>query len=122
MSDQLTTGRLGMDSILQRHSPLKAGSAFGKQDMSLNPDKCSVLQVNRPRTSLIIDYFLYGQKLESAKLAKYIGVTIQTHKEINKHITSIALSVSKTLGFIQGGIKDKLKNTQRNCLPNTSPA
>ena len=74
-------------------------------DMSFHPDKCSVLHVSRSRTPLITDYFLHGQKLESVKSAKYLGVIIQTDGEFGKHITNNASSGSKTLGFIRRNLK-----------------
>ena len=78
--------------------------------MQFHPDKCSVLHVSRSRTPLITDYFLHGQKLESVRSAKYLGVTIQADGEFDKHITSIASNGSKTLGFIRRNLKINSKS------------
>ena len=79
-------------------------------DMSFHPDKCSVLHCSRSRTPIITEYFLHGHKLESVESAKYLGVTIQTNGEFDKHIASVVSKGNKTLGFIRRNLRINSKS------------
>ena len=88
-------------------------------DMSFHPDKCIVLHVSRARAIKQADYYLHGQKLQSFESCKYLGVTLQTNGKFDLHITNVANSGNKMLGFARRNLRINsicMKNLAYNML------
>ncbi|MCG8046380.1 MAG: hypothetical protein JAY66_11960 [Candidatus Thiodiazotropha taylori] len=76
-------------------------------DMEFNPSKCQVIHISRSKKPIKSKYFMHGQELESVDSAKYLGVTISKDLSWNSHISNIAASANRTLGFVKRNVKTK---------------
>ena len=75
-------------------------------EMKFHPDKCNVLPVHRStKQSSDFEYTLHGHNLEKVNDTKYLGVTIQSNLEWDKHIDSTCAKASKMLGLLRRNIK-----------------
>ena len=90
--------------------------------MEFNPSKCQVLHISRARQPIHYQYTLYGEILESADSARYLGVSISEDLTWNSHIKEIAGKANQTLGFIKRNVKIKKTFSKRTSLQNTCKA
>ena len=74
-------------------------------EMKFHPDKCNVLPISRSRKTPEVKYTLHEQNLEQVTETKYLGVTIQSNLEWNKHIDSVCAKANKMLGLLRRNIK-----------------
>ena len=83
-------------------------------EMKFHPDKCNVLPITRNRKKdPNPDYVLHEQKLEQVNDTKYLGVTIQSNLEWDKHIDQVCLKANKMLGLLRRNIKIAPKATKK---------
>ena len=75
--------------------------------MEFNPSKCEVLSVTRKRSPTLHNYCLHGEVLRRVSATKYLGVTITSDLNWNKHIHSISKGANQTLGFVKRNIKTR---------------
>ena len=54
-----------------------------------NPTKYVILTVTNKTCSIYSQYSLYGQTLQHASEAKYLGLTLDANLNFNKHIDNI---------------------------------
>ena len=68
--------------------------------MTFNTDKCEVLQVtlSNPKPT---SYFLYNNQLRMVSHAKYLGVTLDSKMNFNKHITTICRKANSVLALLK---------------------
>ena len=57
--------------------------------MEFNPSKCQVVHVTGSRKTVMTDYVLHGQVLESVQCARYLGVDISSGLTWNSHIDRV---------------------------------
>lgn len=69
--------------------------------MKLNETKCKFMHVSRKRSNLHFSYTLNRTALSEVESYRYLGIEITSDLNWSKHITSLAASVSKSLGFIR---------------------
>ena len=78
--------------------------------MSFNPSKCEVLTVIRKRLPIIHDYCMHNQKLNRVKDTKYLGLTITSDLNWNKHINQVTGKANQMLGFVKRNIRTRSEN------------
>ena len=76
-----------------------------KWQMEFHPAKCQVIHVSRKHHVVENKYYLHGQRLESVKEAKYLGVTITSDMRWNTHIDNITNKANQTLGFLKRNLR-----------------
>ena len=76
-------------------------------DMEFNPGKCQLLHITRARQSLLSQYSLHGQELETVDSAKYLDVTISQDLNRNNQINSITAKANMIIVFIKRNVKTK---------------
>jgi len=69
--------------------------------MKFNTMKCVALTVTNKTHPIYSEYSLYNQKLELVSEAKYLGLTLDTNLNFNRHIDIICKKANSTLGFIR---------------------
>ena len=69
--------------------------------MSLNRDKCKILNVYRSKNPIIHRYPLNGVPLESVSHHPYLGVELSTNLNWSFHIENIVGKANQSLGFIR---------------------
>ena len=74
-------------------------------DMQFNPSKCQVLHIIRKVKPLNTKYILHNVELESASLAKYLGVTIADDLSWSPHIDNTTKKANQTIGFLKRNIR-----------------
>ena len=67
--------------------------------MSFNASKCQVLQITNKPDPIPASYSIHGQKLEVVSSAKYLGVTLDTKLNFNRHIDAISKKANGTRAF-----------------------
>ena len=78
--------------------------------MSFNPSKCEVLTVTRKKQPTLFNYSMHNQILNRVKSTKYLGVTITSDLNWNKHINQTAGKANQMLGFVKRNIKTRSHN------------
>ena len=78
--------------------------------MSFNPSKCEVLTVTRKKQPTLFNYIMHEQILNRVKSTKYLGVTITSDLNWNKHINQTAGKANQMLGFVKRNIKTRSHN------------
>ena len=78
--------------------------------MSFNPSKCEVLTVTRKKQPTLFNYTMHDQILNRVKSTKYLGVTITSDLNWNKHINQTAGKANQMLGFVKRNIKTRSHN------------
>ena len=68
--------------------------------MSLNRDKCKILNVYRSKNPIIHQYTLNGVPLESVSHHPYLGVELSSNLNWSFHIENIVGKANLSLGFI----------------------
>ena len=76
-------------------------------DMEFNPSKCTVMNITRSKSPFKSRYMLHGQILETVNDAKYLGVTISSDLNWNKHVNLVTSKATRTLNFIKRNIPCK---------------
>ena len=90
-----------------------------KWGMDFHPEKCSVLRVNRKRTSINYTYYLKGHALKLDDRTKYLGIELSNDLQWNHHIDKIVKKGNSTLGFLRRNLrtnKEELKCTAYKSL------
>ena len=78
-----------------------------KWQMCFHPDKCSVLRITTSKKHRReTNYFLHGQRLQTADSSKYLGVTLSDNLQWEKHTQATAAKASRTLGFLRRNLRD----------------
>ena len=72
--------------------------------MEFNPSKCEALSVTRKKSPTVYSYTLHDQILNRVKSTKYLGVTISSDLNWNKHISNITGKANQALGFVRRNI------------------
>ena len=78
--------------------------------MSFNPRKCEVLTVTRKKQPTLFNYSMHDHILNRKKRTKYLGVTIISDLNWNKHINQTAGKANQMLGFVKRNIKTRSHN------------
>ena len=81
-----------------------------------NPSKCEVLTVTRKKQPTLFNYSMHDQILNRVKSTKYLGVTITSDLNWNKHINQTAGKANQMLGFVKRNIKTRSHNIKRKAL------
>ena len=78
--------------------------------MSFNINKCEVIQITLkiPFNQLII----YGHQLKQVTEAKYLGVTLDSKLNFNKHIDAICKKANTMLSFIRRNLHTQLTHVK----------
>ena len=80
--------------------------------MEFNPIKCESLTVTRKRSPVIYHYSLHGLTLNRVKSTKYLGITITSDLNCNKHIGQITGKANQALGFVKRNIKTRSRKVK----------
>ena len=75
--------------------------------MEFNPIKCEVVSVTRKRNPVTYSYLLHNETLRRVSSTKYLGVTINSDLDWNRHISNITGKANQALGFANGNINTK---------------
>ena len=87
--------------------------------MAFHPEKCQVISITRRRRVLKHTYLLHNHPLAHVDSAKYLGVTITSDLNWNKHVNNIANKANHTLSFLKRNLQindAKLKTTAYQTL------
>ena len=87
--------------------------------MAFHPEKCQVISITRRRRVLKHTYLLHNHPLAHVDSAKYLGVTITSDLNWNKHVNNIANKTNHTLSFLKRNLQindTKLKTTAYQTL------
>jgi len=83
--------------------------------MSFNPDKCEVLRVTAKQKNITkAEYTIHGKPVNAVSSAKYLGLTIHTKLNYNKHVNNISKKANSSRAFIHrntGSCPGKVKAT-----------
>ena len=74
-------------------------------DMQCNPSKCQVLHFTRKVKPLNTKYILHNVELQSASVAKYLGVTIADDLSWYPHIDNTTKKANQTICFLKRNIR-----------------
>ena len=80
---------------------------FGQNKLTLNINKCNVLNISNKNIVDSIDIFINGVKLPFVKSAKYLGVEIDSKLSWSYHIDGLCKKLSSQL-YILGRLKQIL--------------
>ena len=75
--------------------------------MEFNPSKFEILSVTRKRSPTAYSYTLHGHTPNRVKSTKYLGLTITSDLNRNKHINNITASANQSLGFVKRKVKTR---------------
>ena len=81
-----------------------------KRLMSFNQSKCEVLTVTRKKQPTLFNYSMHDQILNRVKSTKYLGVTITSDLNWNKHINQTAGKANQMLGFVKRNMRTRSHN------------
>ena len=81
--------------------------------MSFNPSKCEVLTVTCKKQPTLFTYSMHEQILNRVKSTKYLGVTITSDLNWNKHNKQTAGKANQMLGFVKRNIKTMSHNIKK---------
>ena len=68
--------------------------------MTFNTTKCEVIQITL-KNPIQSTYYLYGHQLQQVTEAKYLGVTLDSKLNFNKHIEVVCKKANTMLSFIR---------------------
>ncbi|XP_044586008.1 uncharacterized protein LOC123266045 [Cotesia glomerata] len=74
--------------------------------LHLNEEKCKVISFSRSRNQIRFDYKINGVVLQRVSCCRDLGVNFDSKLAFSQHYRSIALSATKTLGFVIRATKD----------------
>ena len=83
-------------------------------DMQFNPSKCQVIHIARSRPPLPTKYTLHGETLEEVASARYLGVDIANDLSWKTHISRIANTANKSLGFLRRNLRTQNSSIREN--------
>ena len=75
--------------------------------MEFNPIKCEVLSVTSKRNPVAYSYSLHNETLRRVSSTKYLGVTISSDLNWNRHISNITGRANQALGFAKRNINTR---------------
>ena len=75
--------------------------------MSFNINKCKVIQITL-KNPIQSAYYLYGHQLKQVTEAKYLGVTLDSKLNFNKHTDVICKKANTMLSFIRRNLHTQL--------------
>ena len=78
--------------------------------MEFNPSKCEILSVTRKKSPTAYSYTLHGHTLNRVKSTKYLGLTITSDLNWNKHINNITARANQSLGFVKRNVKTRSRD------------
>ena len=93
------------DTILLQNDLNKVAEWEFMWQMQFNIDKCFILRVGRPKHKLLHLYTLHNQHLSETDSAKYLGVTITSDLQWNKHINNITNKANSILGLLRRNLR-----------------
>ena len=76
-----------------------------KRGMEFHPQKCSVMNLSRARSTIRYPYRLKGHTLESQDVTKYLGVDLQSTLSWKLHIDRISKKANRMLGFLRRNLR-----------------
>ena len=76
-----------------------------KWQMSVNADKFEVQHITNKRRPILLDYYIYNQKLAIKTDAKYLGVTIRSDLSWAKQTDNIVKKANSTMAFLRRNIR-----------------
>ena len=79
--------------------------------MSFNINKCEVIQITL-KNPIQSAYYLYGHQLKQVTEAKYLGVTLDSKLNFNKHIDAVCKKVNTMLSFIRRNLHTQLTHVK----------
>ena len=74
-------------------------------DMNFKPAKCQILPITWSKNPIPSKCCLHNTELESATVAKYLGVTISDVLSWGTHVNNISKKANQTLEFLKRNIK-----------------
>ena len=90
--------------------------------MQFNLTKCQTISITRKKKPIKFQYSLHDVILENVKSAKYLGITLTSDLNWNKHIATVTSKANKALGFIKRNIHTPSEIVKNTCLPSPSQA
>ena len=78
--------------------------------MEFNPSKCEILSLTCKRSPTAYSYTLHGHTLNRVKSTKYVGLTITSDLNWNKHINNITARANQSLGFVKSNVTTRSRN------------
>ena len=73
--------------------------------MEFNRSKCEIPSVTKKKYPTAYNYTLHGHNLNRVKSTKYLGLTITSDLNWNKHINNITAEANQSLGFMKRNVK-----------------
>ena len=86
-----------------------------KRHMQFNADECEVLRITNKNISLICDYSVHEQHVQTVKHTKYLGTTISSELSRNRHVDNTVKKATSSLNFLRRNIRDCPPRVKEQC-------
>ena len=83
--------------------------------MEFHPGKCQVLKITNKQHPINKEYNIHGVILKLENFAKYLGITIDSKLNWNKHLDDIYKKASFMLSFLERNFNKCPKNVKEQC-------
>lgn len=94
------------DCLLMQQDLDRFGEWCNRNDLTLNIDKCSIMQFYRIQNPIIFDYSVNSVILNRCNNVKDLGVTFDRKLSFNLHIENICNKGFKLLGFLSRSLSE----------------
>ena len=91
--------------IQQDLTALETWETDWQMQMTINPEKCTVMHITHNKKPVITNYQLHGHTLEREHISKYLGITISEDLKWYAHMNNITTRANISLGFTRRNLR-----------------